>query len=283
MGGLMSCCKFSDKNNQPTSYSVSKIKSPSQLEVITSQPVADEKPTTVSAVEINFPQYSVISSSSTKQEAAAVITFQNGSSLGAMGDSSSIMNLYNKYVDPDLGMIGAEGIERLCNDLEISPEDFRILVLAYCLGAQVMCRFTEDEFVSGCKKHGITDISSMKASVPNLLNCVKGPSFAPFYRWTYKFALDLESGQRTLPTDMALSLWKLVFYQNYPPILDRWLHFIESNTSIKGISKDTWDMFLIFIDQIGEDLDSYDDTEAWPSLLDDFVETEKEKCVAVNV
>lgn len=282
MGGLNSCCKFSDdKNSISANHPLDRSKT-SQSDVITAQPITDEKPATASAVEINFPHYSVISSS-TENEPAAVVTFHNGSSLGGVGDSSSIMNLYNIYVDPDMGMIGAEGIERLCNDLEISPEDFRILVLAYCLGAQVMCRFTEDEFVSGCKKHDITDIRSMKAAVPNLLKCVKGPLFAPFYRWTYKFALDLESGQRTLPTDMALSLWKLVFYQNYPPILDRWLDFIENNTSIKGVSKDTWDMFLIFIEQIGEDLNSYDDTEAWPSLLDDFVETEKEKSVAINV
>jgi len=30
----------------------------------------------------------------------------------------------------------------------------------------------------------------------------------------------------------------------------------------------------VFVEQIGEDLVSYDDTEAWPSLLDDFVESE---------
>lgn len=282
MGGLNSCCKLNEKDNS------AKVKAPLSARtsatplVITSQPVTAGKPASPAYVEVAFPQYTVLSA--TDEEPATVVTFQNGSSL-AMSESksSSIMNLYNKYVDPGMGMIGAEGVERLCIDLEISPEDFRILVLAYCLGAQIMCRFTEEEFVGGCEKHGITDISSMKAAIPNLLNCVKGLSFAAFYRWTYKFALDIENGQRTLPTDMALSLWKLVFYQNYPPILDRWLNFIEGSTSVKGISKDTWDMFLIFIDQIGEDLDSYDDTEAWPSLLDDFVEMEKEKAGASNM
>ncbi|XP_067936209.1 DCN1-like protein 3 [Watersipora subatra] len=191
----------------------------------------------------------------------------------AMGDSSSIMNLYNKYVNREMGQISAEGVEELCNDLDLNPEDFRVLVLAYSLGAQVMCRFTEDEFVKGCKKHSITSIRSMKQAIPRLLNNVQR-NFGDFYRWTYKFALDIESGQRTLPTEMALSLWKLVFYQNYPTILDRWLNYLENHTKVKGISKDTWDMFLIFIEQVGEDLQSYDDSEAWPSLLDDFVEHE---------
>ena len=194
----------------------------------------------------------------------------------AMGDSSCIMNLYNRYVNPEMGQISAEGIEQLCSDLDLNPEDFRVLVLAYSLGAQVMCRFTEDEFVKGCEKLGITSLESMKQTIPTLLNAVK-TSFADFYHWTYKFALDIESGQRTLPIDMSLSLWKLVFQQNYPPILDRWLNYLETSTTIKGISKDTWDMFLIFVDQIGDDLESYDDSEAWPSLLDDFVEHELSK------
>ncbi|KAF6037704.1 DCUN1D3 [Bugula neritina] len=173
-----------------------------------------------------------------------------------------------------MGQISAEGIEQLCNDLNLNPEDFRVLVLAYSLGAQAMCRFTEDEFVNGCLRLGITSVETMKQSIPNLLKSVQGASFTPFYHWTYKFALDVESGQRTLPADLAISLWKLVFYQNCPPILDRWLDFLQQNTSIKGISKDTWDMFLIFVNQIGEDLKSYNDAEAWPSLLDDFVESQ---------
>ena len=31
-------------------------------------------------------------------------------------------------------------------------------------------------------------------------------------------------------------------------------------------------MFLHLVDAVGEDLSRYDDTEAWPSLFDDFVE-----------
>ena len=31
-------------------------------------------------------------------------------------------------------------------------------------------------------------------------------------------------------------------------------------------------MFLHLVDAVGDDLSRYDDTEAWPSLFDDFVE-----------
>ena len=36
-------------------------------------------------------------------------------------------------------------------------------------------------------------------------------------------------------------------------------------------------MFLNLTEAVGEDLSTYDDAEAWPSLFDDFVEAENDK------
>ena len=36
-------------------------------------------------------------------------------------------------------------------------------------------------------------------------------------------------------------------------------------------------MFLNFTEAIEPDFENYDDSEAWPSLFDDFVESEREK------
>lgn len=260
MGAVYSCCFRSIKDGETAGTTQTTISPPS---VVIKQPGQTEKlPIKIEEVVPEFP----LQLSSKLPQAQASI-----------GNASSIMNLYNKYVNREMGQISAEGIERLCEDLELNPEDFRVLVLAYSLGAQVMCSFTEEEFVNGCEKHGMTSIETMKEAIPRLMESVKGKSFTPFYQWTYKFALDIESGQRTLPTEMAVSLWRLVFTQNCPNILDKWLHYIETEVSARGISKDTWDMFLIFVDQIGDDLQSYDDAEAWPSLLDDFVEFELAK------
>jgi DCN1-like protein 3 len=46
---------------------------------------------------------------------------------------------------------------------------------------------------------------------------------------------------------------------------------------VRGIPRDTWNMFLNFVWSVGTDLTLYDDTEAWPSLLDDFVEFENDQ------
>ena len=189
-----------------------------------------------------------------------------------------IHGLFELYRDPDEDSMLADGIERFCSDLEVRPDEFRVLALAWKFEAETMCRFTRNEFVNGCKKLRVDSIKGIQAKFPDMLSDAQSrEAFKDLYRWTYKFGLDSDIGQRTLGVDMALSLWKLVFSQSEPAILGRWLDFLSDHPSIRGIPKDTWDMFLNFCDAVGDDLSSYDDTEAWPSLFDDFVEHENDR------
>lgn len=196
---------------------------------------------------------------------------------------NKIQALFEQYKDQDSDVILAEGIEKFCEDLEVRPEEFIVLVLAWKFNAEAMCRFTREEFVNGCKTLRVDSVKGIQLKFPELLAEVQNKqTFKEFYRWTYKFGLDVDTGQRTLPIDMAVSLWKLIFSQREPPVLARWLNFLQKHQTIRGVPRDTWDMFLNFIEQVGDDLSSYDDTEAWPSLLDDFVEYEND-CQNQNV
>lgn len=89
----------------------------------------------------------------------------------------------------------------------------------------------------------------------------------------YRFGL--ETDLRTLPLDMAISLWRLVFTVHTPEILPKWLDYLENLQQIRGIPKDTWNMFLNFAETC--DINSYSDEDAWPSVFDDFVEYETER------
>merc|ERR1712073_68477 len=75
-----------------------------------------------------------------------------------------------------------------------------------------------------------------------------------------------------------MSLWHLVFSPREPAILSKWLTFLQSRSdTVRGISRDTWNMFLNFCETVGNDLSVYDEDEAWPSLFDDFVEHENDQ------
>ncbi|KAL1453088.1 hypothetical protein WDU94_007263 [Cyamophila willieti] len=210
----------------------------------------------------------------------------NGPTLSTVSENK-INTLFEKYRDRDCTdeeCILADGIEQMCNDLNLSPDDVRILVLAWKLDAQQMCKFTKQEFVNGLKVMNVDSIKDIQNKLPELVNKCRdnAEEFKSLYRFTFRFGLDSSCGQRILPIDMAIILWKLVFSirvvcdESY--ILTAWLNFLSQHTHVvRGIPRDTWNMFLTFYDTIGDDLSKYDDTEAWPSLLDDFVEYQTDK------
>ena len=45
---------------------------------------------------------------------------------------------------------------------------------------------------------------------------------------------------------MSLILWQVVFSQREPAILAKWLSFHETVQPVRGITEDTWDLFLPF-------------------------------------
>lgn len=180
--------------------------------------------------------------------------------------------------DPHEDIILADGIERLCDDLQLSPDDFKILVLAWKLDAEQMCQFKREEFINGLKLLRVDNIRDVQLRLPEIVQelTTNSDMFKDLYRFTFRFGLDVTSGQRILPVDMAIVLWKLVFTIREPPLLSRWLKFLECH-HVRGIPRDTWNMFLNFAEVIGNDLGAYDDAEAWPSLFDDFVEYENDQ------
>lgn len=169
-------------------------------------------------------------------------------------------------------MILARGTEQFCNDLNVDPEEFIVLVLAWKFEASQMCRFTREEFINGCQKMEAYDARSLRNRFPQLLDDAR-TQFKDLYQFTFSFGLDHSTGQRSLSTDLAVQLWELVFTQDRPQILDHWFKFLDESGT-RGISRDTWCMFLDFCQNVEPDLSNYDESEAWPSLFDDFVEYE---------
>ena len=201
-------------------------------------------------------------------------------SAGSQGNGNKhtqIEKYFTKYKDAGEDAILAEGMEKFCVDLGVEPTEFIVLVLAWKFEASQMCRFTREEFMNGCQKLRAHDAKSLKERFPELSAEAKNErNFKDLYNFTFSFGLDHSTGQRSLPIDMAIPLWDLVFSQKRPDVLNRWFNFLKTN-QIRGISRDTWNMFLPFVETILPDMSNYDESEAWPSLFDDFVEAELEK------
>ncbi len=191
--------------------------------------------------------------------------------------TSQIEKYFNQYKDEVEDAILAEGMENFCIDLGVDPTEFVVLLVAWKFEASQMCRFTREEFLNGCQRLRAYDAKSLKERLPELVLEVRRPKlFKELYNFTFTFGLDHATAQRSLPIDMAIPLWELVFSQDKPAVVDRWFAFLKA-TDVRGISRDTWNMFLPFCNTIRSDLSNYDESEAWPSLFDDFVEYEMER------
>lgn len=261
----------------PVSGQVSKACSQSQIAVT--------KTETFSLLT-HHPSLGATNSSSMKSEKKSLVGKLSGSLHRNNSEShsyseSKIVALFEKYKDEEEDCVLSEGIEEFCMDLQLKPDEFKVLVLAWQFGAEQMCRFTRTEFINGCKALKTDSCKGIQTKLPELVAQVAAEPelFKDLYKFTFKFGLDSSNGQRILPIEMAVSLWLLVFSQNdpQPPILKRWLHFLEKHPQVRGIPRDTWNMFLNFVTTVGNDLTQYDDTEAWPSLFDDFVEFENDQ------
>ncbi|KAH8297257.1 hypothetical protein KR044_008817 [Drosophila immigrans] len=194
----------------------------------------------------------------------------------------TLNKLFDVYKDPDdEEMILTDGIERLCNDLNYQPDEFAILVLAWCLDASQMCRFTKTEFIEGLHKMRADTIANIRLRLEQTIEMLRvdAEMFKQLYRFTFRFGL--EPDQRVLSLEMAIDLWKLVFTVQTPDLFSNWVNFLEKHPNIRRIPKDTWNMYLNFTEQC--DIENYDDTEAWPSLFDDFVDYEKNRKLEVAV
>ncbi|KAJ6814681.1 DCN1-like protein 2 [Iris pallida] len=79
-------------------------------------------------------------------------------------------------------MIMVEGISRLCNDLQVDPEDIvMFLVVSWHMKAATMCEFSRQEFVSGLQSLGVDSLEKFREKIPSIRAEVKmNTSFARY-------------------------------------------------------------------------------------------------------
>ncbi|KIM41840.1 hypothetical protein M413DRAFT_27408 [Hebeloma cylindrosporum] len=222
------------------------------------------------------------------------------------GDSapstSKLAQLFEKYKDPDDEDITVNGTIKFCEDLEVDPEEVVLLALAFELKSKQMGRWTRQGWIDGWKSLGADSIQSMKAALTKLRSQL-GSDFEYFqkvYNHTFDFARS--EGQRSLGIDFAQAFWSLLLPHGFSggalnrislrdgdndhnmdgeegfkeEYIQWWFEFLNKKGH-KGVSKDTWVMFLDFIRSIDAKFSTYDMEAAWPSTIDDFVDYAKER------
>lgn len=196
---------------------------------------------------------------------------------------SKLNQLFDSYKDPDTDSILVDGTLRFCQDLGVDPEDVVLLAVAYELKSPAVAEFPREGWLSGWTHLRCDTVPAMQNVLPQLrAKLGSDPQyFATVYSATFEFAKS--PGQRSLPLETAESFWNLLLphavrggaLQGAPAPwsiaqLASWYAFLRE-TKVKGISKDTWSMFLEFLKAVDPQFSAYDEEAAWPSIIDDFV------------
>ncbi|KAK9852593.1 hypothetical protein WJX84_002616 [Apatococcus fuscideae] len=185
-------------------------------------------------------------------------------------DGNKVDAMFQSYQDPSGDTIGPEGIERLCQDLGLDPSDRKVLILAWKLGAQRMGYFSRDEFCSGCREMKATDVNKLRAALPGLEDEVAMPAaFQSFFQFAFRFCL-MEPRQKIIDVETAAQMLQLTM--PHEPHLPGFTQFLQDQTEYKAINQDQWTSFYRFAQEIKPDCSNYDESQAWPLILDNFVE-----------
>ncbi|ESK84330.1 defective in cullin neddylation protein 1 [Moniliophthora roreri MCA 2997] len=209
--------------------------------------------------------------------------------------TSKLNTLFDTYADSEnKNLIGTDGTIKLCNDLGVDPEDVVLLAVAYELKSPRMAEWERKGWVDGLKALGVDSIPALTQTLPTLRQ--KLSSSPDYFRkiYTHTFSFGLSEGQRSLPIDTALAFWNLLLpvglHGGALKRVDKdgdmdmsgsgggwtdrhtelWTEFL-SVKKVRGVSKDTWGMFLDFVLSTDSMFSNYDTEEAWPSTIDDFV------------
>ena len=178
---------------------------------------------------------------------------------------------FARYADEEDDEVGVEGIEKLCADIGVDTQDAVVLALSWFMRAGEMCVYTKDEWVRGMARLGCSTVSEVKEQVPHMRAALENWGFfLAVYRWSFAFAK--ESDQKSLGKDEALGLWPILIGERWA-LLDAFVLFMGTVRE-RVVSRDLWSELIEFMVQgnFGAVLEPYLENDAWPVLLDDFLE-----------
>ncbi|KAI0927981.1 hypothetical protein AcW1_005371 [Taiwanofungus camphoratus] len=228
--------------------------------------------------------------------------------------ATNAATLFSAYADEDdPSVIGPEGFERLCSDMDVSLEGPLPLILAWQMNAKEMAKISKGEWEVCLRELQVSSLLSLSIVLHDLEDLLlfgepplKPPmltvaqakkrsasslSLEPYDRARYyKYAADTKKAfnelysfcfvlakppqARNIDIETASAFWSVLVAPLYP-IMSDILRFINDMGTVKGITKDLWGMALEFCRTVQPDLSNYDADGAWPTLLDDFVAWKK--------
>ncbi|KAJ4879360.1 hypothetical protein Rs2_36414 [Raphanus sativus] len=191
---------------------------------------------------------------------AFMVSSRTTAELELEHELEGIVDVFHRYSITASNLIGPEGKEELCSDLDVSHIDIRILMLAWKMKAEKQGYFTQEEWTRGLVALRADTLDNLKKALPELEKEVRSPSnFADFYAYAFTYSLT-EEKQGSIDIETICQLLDMI--QN----------------EYKVINMDQWMGFYRFCNELSfPEMTEYNPELAWPLLLNNFVEWVRKK------
>eukprot|EP00824_Muranothrix_gubernata_P000140 TRINITY_DN10142_c0_g1_i1.p1 TRINITY_DN10142_c0_g1~~TRINITY_DN10142_c0_g1_i1.p1 ORF type:complete len:315 (-),score=45.71 TRINITY_DN10142_c0_g1_i1:405-1319(-) len=213
---------------------------------------------------------------------------------GIMGQSSShdatskesplpsshpLDGVFTRYTEQDgEGVMTGPGFQQFFEEVGVDLADLLSLYVAFRFKAFAAGTFTRDEFVKGMQSVGCSSVEELKAFIPELRKKMEIPrEFSKFHNYVFDISRDSVE-QRSIRIGVAVPLLELLLVGRYSlgrPFVEFLGHHRPADGRGGVMTRDEWNSVLPFMQRYPsvESLADYSIDEAWPVLLDDFVES----------
>ncbi|CAM9616275.1 unnamed protein product [Pylaiella littoralis] len=183
---------------------------------------------------------------------------------------------FDRYVDPEeKDSMLDEGIQKFYTELGVDTQDPVVLIISWKMEADEMCVYSREEWRRGMTKLEVSTTRQLRqqareggggwAEVADR----RSQTFREFYMFCFEYAK--ERAKKSIELDVCLSLWDLILVGPEFPLLKDFSEFLHG-AKIPVVTKDMWAQTLAFLCQVEADLSNFDEGDAWPVVVDEFVE-----------
>ncbi|EGD75844.1 hypothetical protein PTSG_07962 [Salpingoeca rosetta] len=192
------------------------------------------------------------------------------------------LKAFQRYAG-DEDKFGVDGVLKFCEDLNVTPEDVAVLVLAYKAECQQMGCFTKEEFLRCFRVMDVATPEQLASKIADVRDELDDPAvFRAVYRFAFKYALStIHPPARNLDLSTAKEMWHVLLARRWPLTHDFFAFLDHKAAASKRpvvITRDQWFGVHDFAVHVAPDLSSgYSEDDAWPVLLDEFVAWKRER------
>ncbi|CAM9602689.1 unnamed protein product [Scytosiphon promiscuus] len=192
-------------------------------------------------------------------------------------DPRKLDSWFQRYADPDeKDSILDDGIQQFYTELGVDTQDLVVLIISWKMEAEEMCVYSREEWQRGMSTMGVSTTRQLRQKARGQLDALRrevadkrSSTFREFYMFCFNYAK--ERAKKSIELDVCLSVWELVLSGPEFPLLQDFSEFLRG-AKVPVVTKDMWAQTLAFFCQVEADLSNFDESDAWPIVVDEFVE-----------